>query len=118
MQDLVHLACQLHVLARLFLLGTYEEISTSLNIAQNTARRIYTLFEVTGDVSPKHVKDKPYLRRRDHHLELFIIGIILEKLSIYISELCQLTYDVSGVCVCQKLLYVDCCISVVSLGRK
>ena len=55
---------------------TYEEISTRLNIAQSTARRIYLLFEVTGDVSPKHVKDKPYLRRLDHHLELFIIGII------------------------------------------
>ena len=81
----------------------YEEISTHLNIAQSTARRIYTLFEVTGDVSPKHVKDKPYLRRLDHHLELFIIGI-LEKPSIYISELCQLTYDVSGVCVSEATI--------------
>ena len=70
---------------------TSEEISTHLNIAQSTARRIYTLFEVTGDVSPKHVKDKPYLKRLDNHLQLFIIAIILEKPSIYISDFCQLT---------------------------
>ena len=50
---------------------TYEEISMRLNIAQSTARRIYTLLEVTGDVLPKYVKDKPYLRRLDHHLELY-----------------------------------------------
>ena len=84
---------------RMVLELTFEEISTRLNIAQSTARRIYKLFEATGNVSPKQIKVKPYLRSLDHDLELFIIGVILERPSIYVTELCQLTYDVSGMCI-------------------
>lgn len=89
---------------RMVLELTFEEISTRLNIAQSTARRIYKLFEATGNVSRKQIKEKPYLRSLDHDLELFIIGVILERPSIYVTELCQLTYDVSGMCVSESTI--------------
>ena len=80
---------------------SYKEIGRHLNIAESTARRIYLLFQTTGDVSPKYCKQKPYLRRLD---ELFIIGVVLEKPAIYLGEMCQLIHQMSNIHVSQATI--------------
>ena len=53
---------------------------------------------MTGDVSPKQVSGpRMYLRKLDDYMELFIIGVVLEKPSVYLHELCDLVYDKSGI---------------------
>lgn len=83
------------------LLGsTYTEISKRLNIAVATAQRIYLLFEITGDVSPKSRNGpRKYLRRLDDFLELFIIGLVIDNPSLYLSELCRMVETASGIVV-------------------
>ena len=77
---------------------TFDEISRQLNISVSTAQGVNTLFEITGDVSAK-VSDRPkkYLRKLDAYMELFIIGVVLEKPTLYLSELCELRADNSGI---------------------
>ena len=77
---------------------TYAEISERLNIAVATAQRIYFLFEITGDVSPKlRSGSRKYMRRLDDYLELFVIGLVIDNLTIFLFELCQMVKDVSGI---------------------
>ena len=59
---------------RLALELTFKQIATRLNIAVSTAKSIYSLFEITGDVEPKFSGSRRELRKLDDHMELFILG--------------------------------------------
>ena len=76
---------------------TFLEIAKSLEIAPSTAHRIFTEFVEKGDVDPKGKRGpKPYLKKLDNYMEMFIIGLILETPSLYLKELCKKVEEVSG----------------------
>ena len=61
------------------------------------AHRIFTEFIEKGDVDPKGKRGpKPYLKKLDNYMEMFIIGLILETPSLYLKELCKKVEEVSG----------------------
>ena len=76
---------------------TFSQIAGRLNISVSTAQRIFTLFEITGDVSPKLRGPRKYMRKLDDYMELFIVGVVLEKPSLFLFELCELIYEHSGI---------------------
>lgn len=82
---------------RLAFESTFTQIAERLNISVSTAQRIFTLFKVTGSVSPKLGGPRRYMRKLDDHMELFIIGTVLEKPSMFLSELRKLVHDYSSI---------------------
>ena len=77
---------------------SFAEISRRLNISVSTCRRIYKLFEITGDISPKLCNmPRKYMRKLNDYEELFIVGLILENPSLHLSELCKLTHNISSI---------------------
>lgn len=76
---------------------SYQQIATRLNIAASTARSIYLLFEITGDVEPKVSQPRWEQRKLDDQMELFVIGLILENPCLYLSEICEMVERVSSV---------------------
>ena len=75
-----------------------------LNIAVSTAKNIYSLFEITGDVEPKLSGPRRGLRKLDDHMELLILGLILDNPSLYLSEVCEMVEDLSGIVVSQATI--------------
>ena len=86
---------------RLSLELTFKQIATRLNIAVSTAKNIYSLFEITGDVESKLIGPRRELRKLDDHMELLILGLILDNPSLYLSEVCEKIEELSGILVSQ-----------------
>lgn len=82
---------------RLALELSYKQIALRLNIAISTAKGIFSLFEVTGDVEPKLIGPRPEQRKLDDYMELFILGLILENSSLYLGEICDIVERMSGI---------------------
>ena len=74
----------------------FADIAKNLNIATSTAYRTYHQFEPTGEIQPITHDSRSDLRTLDEHSELLLIGIILNKLSFYLEELCQRVADLTG----------------------
>lgn len=84
---------------------TFLQIGRRLEISPSTAHKIFTQFMETGDVEPKGNKaPKAYLRKLDDHMEMFIVGLILDTPSLYLKELCSKVTEVSGVEVCESTM--------------
>ena len=75
---------------------SYRKIASNLNVALGTAHNINHLFRKTGDVVPQKIPQRNELRILSHSDELFIIGLIIESPSYYLSELCHAIEDVCG----------------------
>ena len=88
---------------RLSLELTFKQIAMRLNIAVSTAKNIYSLFETTRDVEPK-LSGPRRLRKLDDHMELLILGLILDNPSLYLSEVCEMVEDLSGILVSQATI--------------
>ena len=77
---------------------TYQQIAVRLNIAASTARSVYSLFELTGDVQPKLVNGpRRDQRKLNEQMELFVLGLILENPCLYLSEIGKMVEDASGI---------------------
>ena len=86
----------------------FREIAQHLQIAVNTAHRIFKRFEITGEVDPKQQPSRPFNRLLDDQHELLIIGLVAENPCLYLNEVCQRIYEatrtkVSGATVCRVL---------------
>ena len=79
---------------------SYRNIAKNLNVALGTVHHINKLFKRTGDVMPKKMPERIESRILSHSDELFIIGVIIESPSYYLSELCGAIKDVCGKQVC------------------
>ena len=65
---------------RLALELSFRQIASRLNIAVSTAKSIYLL---TGDVQSKLVTGpRREQRKLDYHMEIFVLGLILENPSL------------------------------------
>ena len=87
---------------------TFERIARNLNISTATAHRIYALFQSTGDVEKKRRQGRSSLGSLPDRAELYVVGLVLEKTSSYINEMCQniksiLNIEVSSSTVCRLL---------------
>ena len=82
---------------RLALALTYKQISRNISISVSTAQRVYRLFELTGNVSPKQISQRTNLRKLNSYMELFIIGLVLETPNLFLLELCNIVKNVSGI---------------------
>ena len=77
----------------------YRTIAKNLNVALGTVYHINRLFLDTGDVLAKPAPQRRALRTLNHSDELFIIGLIIDSPSLYLSELCHAVEDVCGKCI-------------------
>ena len=78
---------------------TFRQVSKNLQISYSTACRVFARFKETGDVLHILRKKRPELRSLDDHHELLILGLIIEKPSLYLKELCYEIYQATGVSV-------------------
>lgn len=85
---------------------SFQQISTRLNIDPSTACQVFNLFQDTGDLPPKLRKGlaKPKVRKLNQSLELFVVGLILEKPGLYLSEINELVLQFSGISVSEATI--------------
>ena len=69
---------------------TFRAISHNLNVAVSTIHRTWELFQRTGDVEPSPTPHQP------DALELFVVGLVLERPEMYLHEICQDILDHTG----------------------
>ena len=74
----------------------YRKIASNLNIATGTAVNIYRRFCNTGKVEHSKQPQRLNARALTNTDELFIIGLVLDNPSYYLSEMCQLLLEVIG----------------------
>ena len=77
----------------------FYKIATNLNVASSTAHRTYHLFITTSDVASKRRKVREELKKLDAHNELLVIGLILDSPTLYLNEVCQKTFELTGITV-------------------
>lgn len=87
---------------------SFREIASRLQIGVGTAHRIYTRFVDTGEVSPAPRRPRPDSRKLDDLHELFIIAIIAENPTLYLSEICSKIYEITNVTVLPPLFVAYC----------
>ena len=75
---------------------SYRSIAANLNVALGTVYHINRLFIETGDVIAKTAPRREHLKSLSHSDELFIMGLIIDSPSKYLSELCSAIEDVCG----------------------
>ena len=67
---------------------------------RSTACRFYALFEATGDVEPScHQKKKSVLKKLDERTELYAVGVLLERPTLFVEEVCQELQEALGISV-------------------
>ena len=74
---------------RIWMELSYRSIATNLNVALGTVYHIIGLFIETGDVNAKTAPCREHLKSLGHSDELFIMGLIINSPSKYLSELCS-----------------------------
>ena len=74
----------------------YTNFYKTLNVALGTVYHINRRFMESGDVHPKVAPQRTYLRTLSHSDMLYILGLIIDSPSRYLSELCQAIEDVCG----------------------
>ena len=75
----------------------YRTISANLNVALGTVHHINRRFVEIGDVHPKVAPQRTCLRTLSHSDELYILGLIIDSPSRYLSEVCHAVEDVQYV---------------------
>ena len=72
---------------------TFEQISRNLNVSESTACRIYSKFVQTGNVVAVAQPSREHCRVLNEHEELYVVGLILNKASLYLKEVCQVVSE-------------------------
>lgn len=77
---------------------SFRGIAFRLQIGLGTTYRIYKRFVCTGELSARKRSSRPQCRKLDEYHELYIIGILMENPSLYLSEIiCQMVYTATGI---------------------
>ena len=91
---------------------TFRQIVSRLQIATGTAHRIFARFQDTGDISPlsRRGKCRSTIRKLDELHEVYVLGMIADNPSLYLSEIVKRINEathvsVDGSTVC-RLLHV------------
>ena len=79
---------------------SFEAIAQNLRILHSTTCRFYALFEATGDVEPScHQKRKSVLKKLDERTEVYAVGLLLERPTLFFEEVCQELQEALGISV-------------------
>ena len=80
---------------------TFRQIASRLQIATGTAHRIFARFQDTGDVSPlsRQGKCRPTIRKLDELHEVYVLGMIADNPSLYLSEIVKRINEATNVSV-------------------
>ena len=82
------LACELN----------YKDITRNLDVSMSTVYRTYKLFETTGAVQPSLCHERA-TKKLDVHAEMYVVGLVMQSPTMYLTELCQDVLDVLGIAV-------------------
>ena len=75
----------------------FYKIASNLNIASSTAHSTYRWFITTSNVvTSKRGKEREELKKDS---ELLVIGLILHSPTLYLSEVCQKAFELTGITV-------------------
>ena len=74
----------------------FREIAKNLSLSLGTVHSHYMRFEQTGEVAPTRANRKG-TRSLSEHEELFIVGLLLDDPSVYLSEVCQKIETLTGI---------------------
>ena len=75
---------------------SFEQIARNLNISSSTAHRYFVRFEVSGNVEPSG-RGMSALKKLDEYIELYILGLIMQRPELYLGEICQELQRIHGV---------------------
>ena len=81
---------------------SFRTIAQNLSISLGTAFNVFKVFEDTGDIEPKHRKYSGIIV--DSITTLFILAVVLENPSLFLSEIIQRVYDFTGKRICPSTL--------------
>ncbi len=70
-----------------------QKFARNLNVALSTVHRVCKQFKQTGSVVPRCRSERDELRKFDEHTELYIVGLVLPRPSMYLREICQEAFD-------------------------
>ncbi len=73
----------------------YKDIARNLNVSTSTVYRTYKLFETTGAVEPSSIQRTT--KKLDIHAEVFVVGLVMERPALYLTEVCQDLLQVCGI---------------------
>ena len=75
---------------------SFRKIALNLNISCSTAQTTFTLFEQTGEVSPRGQPSREDTRCLNSADEIYVLGLVLENPGMYLLELCHEIRHVTG----------------------
>ena len=76
---------------------SFRQVAERLSISVGTVFNVLKKFEQTGNVEAKKPRCRPECCKLDGHHQLYIIGLILDNPSMYLSELCSEIKSITGV---------------------
>ena len=78
----------------------FDAVAQNLSVSCSTAYQFYALFEATGDVEPScHLEKKSVLKKMDERTELYAVGLIMERPTLFLEEVCQELQEALGISV-------------------
>ena len=89
---------------------SFRTIASNLNVSVGTVSNIISLFERTGEVTPKLPGPRPDLRKLDERDELSIIGMVMQNPNMHLLEISKeiqlhTGISVSASTICRLLKY-------------
>ena len=81
------------VYQRIALNLTFAKIGRNCNIAACTAHRTFSYFVQTGSVGPAMQVNRQHCRTLSKREELYFVGLVFERGSLYLYDICKQMYD-------------------------
>ena len=75
----------------------FRDIARSLCLSLGTMHNHFKRFEATGDVKPLSPSTQNHIRALNGQQELIVIGLLLENPALYLSDVCQLITQATGI---------------------
>lgn len=77
---------------------TFRDIATNLSLSLGTVCNHFKRFENTGDVLPIAVSRREDRKILNAHQELLVVGMLFENSALYLSEVCGMIKETTGIC--------------------
>lgn len=77
----------------------FREIACNLSLSLGTVHNHFKRFEKTGDVSPVVISHRDDNKALSGNQELLLIGFLFVNSALYLSEVCLMIKEATGICV-------------------
>ena len=75
----------------------FRDIARNLCLSLGTVHNHFKRFEATGNVEPLSLSTRDSIRSLNDQQELIIVGLLLENPALYLSEVCQMITQATGI---------------------